>query len=174
MKKFLFIFLTFILINNSFGQDISILIKLHEVSEKLGLISSISLDTLLIRSGYERVNRKISEQQLSLLKATECYLNSDYENSFFYIKKADIIFRNNDLNNLKFVVLIGTCANLNEAKLTAKWFYFINRNNVMLPQNKKIIYNLIKSNFNREDFEKSLSLYYYYHKRMKLLDEIYN
>jgi hypothetical protein len=174
MKKLLFLFISFALAQFSNGQDITTLTKLHEVSEKLGVSSNLSIDTMLIRAGYERVNRRITEQQQTLLKAAECYLNNDFENSFYYIQRVELVFRNNDLNNLKYVVQIGTYAHLNEAKLAAKFYYIANRSNTLLPQNLSIILKTIKDNLPEKAFEKGLARYYYYHQRMYILASIYH
>jgi hypothetical protein len=174
MKNYIFLFLFLLLIQSSFSQDVATLIKLHELSVNLGIKNSISIDTMLINSRNEKINRRVSEQQLLLLKASEYYLNGDYENSLFFIKQAEIRFRNNDLNNLKYFVYIGSCAHLNLPVEAAKFYYIANNTDCIDPVNMIAIKNEIKNTISKELFERGLSRYYYYHKRMNILEDIYN
>jgi hypothetical protein len=174
MKKYILPFIFLLFIQSLFAQDIATLTKLHAASGKLGIRNNISIDTMLINTGYEKISRRVSEQQLLLLKATEYYLNEDYENSLYYIKKVEFRFRNNDLNCLQYLVYIGSFAHLNLPVAAAKFYYIANRLNTVDPENMEIIKTEIKNTLTKESFELGLSRYYYYHQRVKILEDIYN
>jgi hypothetical protein len=170
MKKLFLVSIIILLFNYSFGQNITTLLKLHDVSIVLGIANITPIDTLLNKSNIE--NYKIAEQQLYLLRAAEYYLNKDYENSGFYIKKVAINFKSIDYNNLKYVVLIGSYAKLKDIKETARYFYIINKSKPVDPENMNLIRSLIGDNFKKDDFDKALAHFYYYHDRLKLINEI--
>lgn len=174
MKKYIFSFVFLLPLQLLFSQDIVTLNKIYEVSTKLGIKNSISIDTMLINTRNERISRRVTEQQSLLLKASEYYLSQDYENALYFIKQVEIRFRNNGLNNLSYFISIGSNAHLNLPKATAKWYYTANRINCIEPENLKTIHNEIKEYLTRDEFEKGLSYYYYFHQRMKILAAIYD
>ncbi|MBI4647990.1 MAG: hypothetical protein HY738_15745 [Bacteroidia bacterium] len=151
MKKIFSAFIFLFIVSYSFGQDITTLLKLHDISIALGVANDISI---------------------FLLRAVECYSTKDYETSNYYIKKVVINFSNLDLNNLKFVVLLGSYANLKDVKQTAKYFYIADKSTLIAPENMEIIRSEIRKNFKKDVFDEALSYYYYYHARLKIIDEI--
>lgn len=174
MIKNIFPIIFFFLVNASYAQDVATLVKLNELCGKLGINSSISIDTMLINTKNEKITRRVTEHQLLLLKASEYYINNDYENSLYFIKQVELKFRNNGLNGLKYLVHIGSYAHLNMPIEAAKFYYVANRINCIDPANMQRINNEIKNTLSKELFEKGLSRYYYYHQRIKILVEIYD
>ncbi len=172
MKKIISVYIFIFLVHYSFGQEIATLLKLHDVSVSLGIINSVSVDTIAIKARPEKINGRISEQQLFLLRASESYSAKDFENAGYYVKKVVLLFKNNDLNNLKYVIMVGSYANLKDARETAKYFYIVNRTRRLDPENLKIIRKEIRNNFTRDIFEQALSTFYYYHERLRIIDEI--
>lgn len=172
MKNIFSILILLFLTNYSFGQDITTMIKLFDISNTIGITNRISIDTVWLKSSVENINRKVAEKQLNLLKAAEYYSVKDYENSSYYIKKAALKFKISDYNTLKYIVLIGSYANLKDIKNTAKYFYIVNKTKLIDPENMRIIRGEIRNNFKKINFDEALSDYYYYHERLKIIDEI--
>jgi hypothetical protein len=172
MKKFSFIYILIYFFNYTYGQDVATLVKLHNISTSLGVTTSISVDTLIINAKNARINYKVTEQQDLLLRAAEYYSNKDYENAGYYVKRVVLIFKNNDLNNLKYIIQIGSYANLKNIRETAKHFYLARKLKQIAPENMKIIINEIKINFTKDNFMDALANFYYYHKRLAIIDEM--
>lgn len=161
-----------LLIDFSYGQDISTLMRLHNYSVSLGSTSSASFDTLLMKARVGKMDFRIAEQLVYLLRAAEFYSTRDYENSSYYIQKVGINSRYPEYYNLKLLLFNGNYANLKDLKNTARYFYIVNKAEFIDPYNLKTIRNVIKDNFKKNDFDDALSYYYYYHKRLKIIDEI--
>lgn len=172
MKKISSALIGIFLISNLFGQDITTLTKLHDISESLGIANTISIDSVIIFAKKEKVSVKVLEPKLFLLRAAEYYSNKDYENSIFYIKKIRGYFRFIDYNNLKYAVLIGSYANMKDINNTAMYLYIVRRNQFVDPKTTQIIQTSIRNNFTKDNFEKVLSYYFYYHERQKVMSEI--
>jgi len=172
IKKIIPVFIFVFLVHYSFGQEVATLLKLHDLSVALGVSNNISIDTFTIKSRPGKINIRISEQQMFLLRASESYSAKDYENSSFYARKVVLLFENNDLNNLRYVIMVGSLANLKDARETARFFYIANKIKRIDPESLKIIRREIRNNFTRDIFEKALSTFYYYHDRLRMLDEI--
>lgn len=171
MKNILPAFILLFLSNLSSGQEVPTAVKLFRISISLGVTNRISVDTLPGSSNQIWINNRESAAQSILLKAAESYKAKDYENSNNYSKKAGRL-SNTDLFNLKYVILIGSFANLKDVKQTAKYFYIADKTNLIDPENMKIIRKEIRLNFKRDIFDEALSYYYYYHARLRILDEI--
>src|ERR1035437_299178 len=139
MKKIIAVYIFIFLFHCSFGQEVSTLLKLHDVSVTLGVANNIFVDTMAIKSQPGKINTRLSDQQMCLLRASESYSAKDFENSSYYIKKVVLLFKNNDLNNLRYVIIIGSYANLKDARETAKYFYIANKTKRMDPESLKII-----------------------------------
>ncbi len=172
MKKAFPVLIFILIINYSFGQDMTTLVKLHNVSVALGISNSRPVDTILFKSEIQKINRKLTEQQSYLLKAAEYYNAKDYENSREYSRRVVFRFKINEYNNLRYVVLIGSFANLKDIKNTAKFLYIAGKTRLIDPENMVIIREAIRNNFKKDNFDEALSNYFYYHDRMKVLDEI--
>ena len=166
MKKAFFLFILISLINLSFGQDMSTELKLHNISVAMGVANSVTNDSMIIK--YQKEAQQLS----NLLKAAECYTNKDYENCSLYLRSVTRQFKNNDYNNLKYVLQIGCFANLKEAKLTAKYFYLANESKLVSSENMQLINSEIRKNFKKDIFDEALDSYYYYHARLRIIDEI--
>ena len=102
MKKIFSVFVFIFLISYSFGQDITTSQKLQDIAVLLGVTIHAPNDSMPLKS-RKRLNYKIVNQQLLLLRAGELYKDKDFINSSFYIKQVRTRFKNNDLNNLKFI-----------------------------------------------------------------------
>lgn len=172
MKKIFSVIIFSLFIGSSFGQDMSTLMRLHDFSISLGSAANVSLDTLLIKARALKMDIKSTEQLVNLLRAAELYSTMDYESSSYYIKKVVINNRYPEYSNLKFLLLIGNYANLKDIENTAKYFYIVNRLEFIDPYNMKTIRSVIRNNFKKDAFNDALSYYYYYHQRIKLIDEI--
>jgi hypothetical protein len=171
MKKILSVSALVLFMGYSFGQDRMTLLKLHDVSEALGIINSIFVDTMLLYTGIERTNKRIAEQHYYLLKAAQYYQLKEYSNSIYYIKKV-INFQSVEYNALKYLVLIGNYASVKDVKNTAKYFYQTNKSRIPDPESMECIRAVIRENFKRDEFSKALSSYYYYHERLKIVDDM--
>jgi hypothetical protein len=172
MKKVISVVVFTLIMQHSFGQDMPTLIKLHDVSTSLGISNSITVDTLLLKERIDKINNRVAEQQSYLLRAAEFYTKKDYENSIYYIKRVVINFKTIDFNTLKFLLLIGNYANLKDIENTARYFYIVNKSRLIDPENMRAITSAVRDNFSRADFDDALSPYYYYHRRLKMLDAI--
>jgi hypothetical protein len=172
MKKIFSVIIFSLLIDCSFSQDISTLMRLHDFSISLGSTNNASFDTLLMKARVGKMDIKITEQLVYLLRAAEFYSTRDYENSSYYIKKAGINYRYPEYYNLKFLLVIGNYANLKDLENTARFFYIVNKVEFIDPYNLKTIRSFIRNNFKKDAFNDALSHYYYYHQRLKLIDEI--
>ena len=173
MKKVFFLFISLFLARSSFGQEIATMVKLYEISTALGVTNSNPLDTIFISLKRVNIDQDVSEQQLHLLKASEYYRNKDYVNSLYFCRKVEKTFENNDLNVLRNLVLIGSFARLKDTDGAADSFYEMERSETVDPNNMKLIYSEIKNQFPKEYFTKVLSGYFYYHKRLRIIGEIY-
>jgi hypothetical protein len=171
MKKTFPVIIFIFIINHSFGQDMTTMIKLHDVSVALG-INSRPVDTILFKSGKQKINRRVTDQQSYLLKAAEYYNAKDYENSHEYIKRVVLRFKIKEYNTLRYILLIGGYANIKDIKNTAKFLYIANKTKFVGPENMNLVREAIRNNFKKDDFDNALSYYFYYHHRMKILDEI--
>ncbi|HJY63831.1 MAG TPA: hypothetical protein VJ455_06725 [Ignavibacteria bacterium] len=145
---------------------------LHDFSISLGSTNSASCDTLLMKARVGKMDIKISEQLVYLLRAAESYSIKDYENSSYYIQKVRINNRYPEYYNLKLLLFIGNYSNLKDLKNTARYFYIVNKVEFIDPYNMKTIRSEIRNNFKKDAFDDALSYYYYYHRRLKLIDEI--
>jgi hypothetical protein len=138
------------------AQNISTLIKLSDISNALGMVNNFASDTVLVKAINAKMKKKAAEQQLFLLRAAEYYKTNDYESAIFYIKKVkDFDFI--DLNNLKYVILVGSYANRKDINNTAKTFYDALKK--VDPVNLRLIRAEIKPNFKKKDFDKAFSVY---------------
>lgn len=172
MKKAFFVFILNFLFNLSFGQDISTELKLHNISVAIGVANSVTNDSMRIKYPKEEIGYKEAQQLSKLLKAAECYNNKDYENCSLYLRSVAIKFKNNDYNNLKYFLQISCFANLQEAKLAAKYFYVANKSKLVSSENMQLINSEIRKNFTKDIFDDALDNYYYYHARFKIIAEI--
>lgn len=171
MKKILHVVLFILLINCSFGQEMNTLMKLHELSISLGCAENGEYDTLFIKARVGKMDIRITEQLLYLIRAAELYNASDYQNSILYLRKVGINYRYPEYYNLKMLLYIRNFANLKDLENTARYFYIVNKGSVY-PYNMTTMRSIIRNNFTRNEFDDELSHYYYYHRRLKLLEEI--
>ena len=172
MKKIFLSIIFILIINYSFAQDITTLIKLQKVCVEQGVLDSISIDTMLIKSKIKKTNTKLTKQFDYLLKAAYSFKINDFESSYSEIKKVRYKFKTPDYNNLKYFIQIASFANLKNIKMTAKYFYIINKMKFITPKTHSIIRKEISKKFTRDEFDNALSTYYYYHDRQKILNEI--
>lgn len=174
MKKRIASFIVFIFLANILhSQAIPTLRKLYDISAKLGVTCMATPDTIRSLTSQADLNYSLSEREKSLLRAAEFYLQKDFGSALLYSKKSRINFRNVDLANLSFVLLIGSYSYLKEIKLTAKYLYIAIRKKQMYSENMELIRASIRSNFSRHDFDDALSTFFYYHDRQRILQEIY-
>jgi hypothetical protein len=159
--------------NNLHSQEIPTLGKLYDISSKLGVRCLERTDTALTSSYRGDFNYRLSEREKYLLKAAEFYNLKDYDNANLYSKMSRFNFRNKDLLNLSFVLLIGSYSNLKEIRPTSKYFYIAVRKKHIYPENMELIREAVRSNFSRSDFDDALSPYFYYHDRLRILQDIY-
>ena len=171
-KLFIGLILTF-WVNSSFSQNITTLVKLNNACVQLGSNRKLPQDSLQLQSVLSRVNMKIALHMDLLLKAAEFYLAGDYENSDYYIKQVHMNFRNIEYNNLKLLLMICNYAHLKDVPETARYYYIIEKINSMEPGNKEVIHKEIAGNLDRTVFDNALARYFYYHRRMKILDAIF-
>lgn len=172
MKKTFSVLLFLLFITCSFGQDVTTLLKLNDYSISLGSSDSAYIDTFLIKARVKRLNTKTAEQLVYLSRAAEHYSNKDYENAKLNIQRVRMNFHYPEYNNLKFLLFIGTYANLKDLKNSAKHFYIVYRSKDLTPYTLKTIRGIIRNNFTKEAFSDELSYYFYYHERLKIIDEI--
>jgi len=172
MKKIFPVIIFSLLINYSSGQDLTTLMRLNDFSISLGSTDRASVDTSLMKARIGKMNIKISEQLVYLLRAAEYYSTKDYENSSSYIQKVRINFKYPEYDNLKFLLFIGNYSNLKDLNNAAKYFYIVNKYEFIDPQNMKTMRSEIRNNFKKDDFDDALSYYFYYHQRLKIVDEI--
>jgi len=172
MKKIYSVLLLSLLIDCSFGQDLSTLMRLHDFSISLGSTDNASFDTLLMKARVGKMDIKTAEQLVYLLRAAEFYSTKDYENSSYYIQKVGINSRYPEYYNLKLLLFIGNYSNLKDIKNTARYYYIVNKAKDIDPNNMKTIRSEIRNNFKKDAFDDALSYYYYYHERLKIIDEI--
>lgn len=172
MKKVFSVVLFLMIMNCSFSQEYSTLMRLHELSVSLGSTSHIACDTLILKARVGKMDIRTAEQLVYLLRAAEFYSLMDYANSVYYIKKVGINYRYPDYYNLKLLLLIGNSAHLNDLDNTAKYFYIMNKVGYIDPQNLITIRTTIRNNFKKEAFFEALSHYYYYHQRLKQIEAI--
>lgn len=127
-----------------------ILRQISEISRSVGLIMN---DTL--------IQQEISEKQQTKLKylyrATEYYKNEDYESSLFYIKKVND-FRNIDLNNLKYVIKVGSYAKIKDINNTIRYHFSAFKK--IDPENMRIIRKIIADNFSAEIYYDQMDHYF--------------
>jgi hypothetical protein len=171
MKSKILVILFSLLINYSFGQDLNTLMKLHDYSLAFGC-TNIAADTLLMKARIGKMHIKTAEQLIYLLRAAEHYTIKDYENSKLFIQKIGNTLRYPEYDNLKFFLQIGIYSNLKDIENTAKHFYIVSKYVYLDSNNLESIRNEIRNNYKRDSFDYSLSFYYYYHQRMKILNEI--
>jgi hypothetical protein len=172
MKKIFSVILFLLMIDCSFGQDISTLMRLHDFSISLGSTNNASFDSLLMKARVGKMDVKIAEQLVYLLRAAEFYSTKDYGTSSFYIKKVGINYKYPEYYNLKSLLIIGNFAHLKDIENTARHFYILNKAEYIDPYNLNTIRSIIRKNFNKDTFNDALSHYYYYHQRLKLIDDI--
>jgi hypothetical protein len=134
----------------------------------------VTIDTMPTSAYQADFNYRVYERETYLLKAAEFYNLKDYVNSSLYITKSRTNFRNRDLTNLSFVLLIGSYSNLKEIAFAAKYFYIAVRKRQLYPENMELVRAGIRSNFSRRDFDDALSTYFYYHDRQRILQDIYS
>jgi hypothetical protein len=162
------------LVNILHSQEIPTLGKLYDISARLGVTFMLSADTMPTPAYQSDFNYPLNERETYLLKAAEFYSKKDYVTTNLYLKKSRINFRNKDLSNLSYVLLIGSYSNLQEIAFAAKYFYIIVRKGQLYPENMELVRAGIRSNFSRSDFDDALSIYFYYHDRQKILRDIYS
>ena len=115
MKKIFSVIIFSLLIDCSFGQDIihpdeiEVIFQFHWAA-----LTVLPVDTLLMKARAGKMNIKISEQLVYLLRAAEFYSTRDYENSSYYIQKVRINFRYPEYYNLKLLLFIGNYSNLKD------------------------------------------------------------
>ena len=146
--------------------------KLHDYSVSLGSTNRTSFDTLLMKARVGKMDIRITEQLVYLLRAAEFYSVGDYENSSYYIHKVGINTRYPEYYNLKLLLFIGNYCHLKDLENTARYFYIVNKSEFMDPYNMKTIRSEISKNFKKKAFDDALSHYFYYHKRLALIEEI--
>ena len=162
------------LVNISHSQEIATLRKLYDISARLGVTCMASADTMTTSAYMSDFNHPLNEREIYLLKAAEFYCKKDYVTTNLYIKKSRTNFRNKDLINLSFVLLIGSYSNRQEIASTARYLYIIVRKGQLYTENMELVRAGIRNNFSRSDFDNALSIYFYYHDRQKILQDIYS
>lgn len=150
MRKYLFS-LVFVCLSFSCFSQIETLIRLHQISIGLGLINDITSDTNLVKSNNQKIKKREEQKQLYLLRSAEYYKSKDFESSIFYIKKVKD-FEHIDLNNLKYVIKVGSYANTKDLYNTIRNYVIAKR--IVDPVNLRLIKNEIKNNFTKEEFIK--------------------
>jgi hypothetical protein len=171
MKKVFFVLLFSLLMNYSFGQELTTLLRLNDFFLSLGSTGDNTVDTLLLKARAGKMNLRMAEQIVYLLRAAESYSNRDFETSIYYIRKVDL-FPYPEYNNLKFLILVGGYANRKDLENTAKAYYLINKEKPIDHYNLATIGKEIGKNYTREAFNDELAHYFYYHQRLKILDGI--
>lgn len=172
MKKIYTAILFSLLMSYSYCQDLSTLMKLYDFSVSLGSMNKVPFDTLLMKARVDKMDKRIAEQLVYLLRAAEFYNLKDYASSSYYIHKVGLNYKYPEYYNLKMLLCIGNYANIKDIENTAKYFYIVNKVEFIDPKNRNTIRSVISSNFTKDDFDDALAHYYYYHQRLKLLDEI--
>ncbi|HLO59875.1 MAG TPA: hypothetical protein VK179_14100 [Bacteroidales bacterium] len=171
MKKVFPVVLFIMLINCSFGQEMKTLMQLRELSISLGCAENTELDTLFLKARVGKMDIRISEQLLYLIRAAELHNASDYQNSIRYLRKVGINDRYPEYYNMKMQLYIRNFASLKDLENTVRFFYIVNKGSIY-PYNLTTMRSIIRDNFKRKEFDNELAHYYYYHRRLKLLDEI--
>jgi hypothetical protein len=70
-------------------------------------------------------------------------------------------------------LFIGNYSNLKDLKNTARYYYIVNKEAKFIDQNNiKTIRSVIRNNFKKDAVDNALSHYFYYHERLKIIDEI--
>jgi hypothetical protein len=172
MKNFMAAVLLSFSMNSTFAQEINTLLKLENLSAKLGNTPGLPVDTLLLESRAGIANYKMADQLAFLLSSAEYYSVGDYHNSMYYLKKVVLKFKNDDYNSLKCLLLIGNASNLKDIKETARYYYMMCKLKCQNPKSLTTIGQIIRNNFDRNSFDEELSRYFYYHQRLRILNEI--
>jgi len=172
MKQLVLLVTIIIAVFNLHGQDLNTTIQLHEISLKLNIPNSISIDTVLIKSSGYKANLLITEQMLYLLRSAECYLQGDFDNSAFYIRKVTFRFKNPDFNTLKYFLLLSGYASTKDTDKTAYYYYDVIQSQILPPDCMQKINIEIAKHYNRNEFDDALAPYFYYHQRQAILDGI--
>jgi hypothetical protein len=173
MKKFLSLLAFLLLLQGTYGQDISIMLKLYDLSEKLGTSPKTQVDTQYLKAVKTLMSLR-TENQLELLwKSGQYFLNHEYVHMGFYIRQVDENFKEPEFRKIKLLLVLFTYANEQEALRTAKCYSLARKDKLMEKGNFEIIDQQIRDNFDRETFEDALSHYYSSRDRKKILEEIY-
>ncbi len=172
MKKIYVAILFSLLMNFTYCQELSTLMKLHDFCISLGSMNKVPFDTLLMKARVGKMDPRIAGQLVYLLRAAEFYSLKDYANSSYYIQKVGLNYKYSEYYNLKMLISIGNYAHTKDIENTAKYFYIVNKVEYIDPKNLNTIRSIIASNFTKNEFNDALAHYYYYHQRLKHLDEI--
>jgi hypothetical protein len=172
MKHIFALIFLFVVVGFSYAQDLSTLKDLHNFSISLGSSKIVTADSSLMIGRVGKMDDRLVEQLVNLLRSAEFYSLKDYASSEYYIKNVRINNRYPDYYNLKLLLIIGNYANLKDVKNTAKYYYIVNKDKFVNPHNLETIRCIIKENFTLDEFNDALAYYYYYHQRLKHLDEI--
>ena len=129
-------------------------------------------DTLELESRVNNLPVKTTERLINLLRASEFYIEGDYSSSLYYVRRASVSGYP-EYSNLKYLLLIGSYGHLNDIENTVKNLYIMNNEDQVDPYTLKTIFKTIGGLFSKEDLSKEMASYFYYHKRMQLLSEIF-
>jgi hypothetical protein len=155
-------------------QDINTLIKLNSACVQLGSSRKLPPDSLHLQMNLYKINMKMAQHIELLLKAAEYYLLKDYKQSDYYIKQVQMNLRNIEYNNLKLLLITCNYAHAGDIAETSRHYYIIKKINLMEPGNMELIHREIAANLDRKAFDDALARYFYYHRRLNILDTIYN
>lgn len=172
MRKILPLLTIFIISFSTNAQDFNTVIKLHNISLKLGIPNDITIDTAIIKSTGYKANLTITEQMLYLLRSAECYMQGDFENSAFYARKVNHRFKNPDINTLKYFLLLSGYASTKDTEKSAYYYYEVIQSQILPPNCLQKINGEIAKHYNRSEFDNALAPYFYYHQRQVILDGI--
>jgi hypothetical protein len=157
---------------NVYSQDTTSVIKLREFIEKIGFTNRISVDSMMKIVYQKKPARGTINMFETLCKSAEAYCNNDYRKALNYAARVSYRTNLNDCRDLKWIILFSCCIHIKDRKHYPKMYAVMNDRKFLLPDNLQLVRNIIRENFTKADFDKALSRYYYYHDRMRVLDEL--
>lgn len=168
--KLILVCALFITSSSIFAQSINTLVRLHRISEGVGIVNSVVNDTAIIAKRKIKQKRKYEEQQLCLLRATEYFSTEDYESSLFYIKRVKKL-KSIDMINIKYVVLVCSYARMEDLYNASK--FYIEAVNKVDPVNLRLIKKTVGECFTKVVFEKAMRKIVGRSYAKKLIEEIH-
>ena len=155
-----------ICISNAHAQVGDVYNQLIGVSKSIGLITSVVNDSSIKAAQKKKHQKKMKY----MYRAAQYYKEKDFESALFYINKVSD-FKDIDLNNLKYVVKVGSLANSGELRKTV---ISLNRAIEKVdPENMRLILTEIGKNFTRDQFKKAAGNFFTSSEKEKILDYKY-